>query len=153
MKKINNRRGETIAETLVALLISAIGMVLLASMIQSASRMIANSQEQVKLYMAEENRLVDQPVDDVTGTIIADETGDVYIKTVSDTDTTGTLLQMADDSGTKIGVEYYVNQHALGSDVKKYEMITYKEHEDLVIPSTPEGGGETGGEGGGEGGD
>ena len=149
MKKLNNRRGETIAETLVALLISAIGMVLLASMIQSASRMIANSQEQVKLYMSEENRLVEQPVDEEKGTLIADETGKVYIKLISETNTAGTELYLADGSNSEIDVEYYVNKHALGSDVKKYEMITYKEHEDVTLPSeSGEGGGESGGEGG-----
>jgi hypothetical protein len=148
MKKLNNRRGETIAETLVALLISAIGMVLLASMIQSASRMIANSQEQVKLYMSEENRLVDQPTADDGTHIEADATGIVTIKSVSDTNTIGTPLKLTDGSEPTIEVDYYVNQHALGSDVKKYEMITYKEYEPAIIPGDPEGGGESGGEGG-----
>ena len=141
MKKLINRRGETIAETLVALLISAIGMVLLASMIQSASRMIASSQEQVKLYMSEENRLVEQPTDDNGTHIEADATGIVTIKSVSDTNEDGTPLELADGSKTEIEVDYYINKHALGSDVKKYEMITYKEYEE---PEIPEGGGEGG---------
>jgi hypothetical protein len=61
VKKLTSKKGETIAETLVALTIAAIGLVLLASMIQSSSRMIASSSEQVKRYVAEENRIAVQP--------------------------------------------------------------------------------------------
>ena len=58
-RKLNSRKGESIAEVLVALLVSALGIVLLASMIASSVRMIEQSRETVNDYVVEQNKLAD----------------------------------------------------------------------------------------------
>ncbi len=50
MKKLNSRRGESIAETLVALLLSALALVMLAAAITSSTRVITASREKLKAY-------------------------------------------------------------------------------------------------------
>ena len=49
-KKLNNRSGESISETLVALLISALALVMLAGAITSASRVIIKSRDKLDQY-------------------------------------------------------------------------------------------------------
>ncbi|MCR5136625.1 MAG: hypothetical protein K6C12_05950 [Oscillospiraceae bacterium] len=49
-RKISNQWGETIAETLVALLISAVALVMLASMISSSSSVITRARDRLSSY-------------------------------------------------------------------------------------------------------
>ena len=46
--KLNNRSGETLAETLIAVLISALALVLLLSMITASSRLIQNGEAKIQ---------------------------------------------------------------------------------------------------------
>ena len=46
--KLNNRSGETLAETLIAVLISALALVLLLSMITASSRLIQNGEAKMQ---------------------------------------------------------------------------------------------------------
>ncbi|MBE6039757.1 MAG: hypothetical protein E7219_02210 [Clostridiales bacterium] len=48
--KLSSNAGESIAETLVALLISALALVMLAGSIYAASNMVTRSREQLKKY-------------------------------------------------------------------------------------------------------
>gem|GEM_PF-1497885 len=50
LNKLNNRRGESIAEVLVALMISALALVLLASMISTATSLVTNSRSKMAEY-------------------------------------------------------------------------------------------------------
>ena len=133
MKKLTNRKGETIAETLVALTIAAIGLVLLASMIQSSSNMIATSSEQVKRYVAEENRIAVQPPfetvteDPGTENVKDGSVGQVVISPTGDGASTEAIL-LTDSSKEKIDVVYYVNTQAQGETVELYNkaIISYK---------------------------
>ena len=56
-KKLRSRAGETLAETLVALLVSSIGLMMLASMINSSARLITKSRSVLSDYYAEINKL------------------------------------------------------------------------------------------------
>ena len=53
--KIKNRRGESIAETLIALLISSGGLLMLATMITSGARMVEKSRDTMSGYYARNN--------------------------------------------------------------------------------------------------
>ena len=56
-KKLRSRAGETLAETLAALLIASIGLTMLASMITSSARLITKSRSVLRDYYAENNKL------------------------------------------------------------------------------------------------
>ena len=51
-RKIRSRKGDSIAEVLIALLISSLALVMLASMISSSGRMITTSQSVMEKYYA-----------------------------------------------------------------------------------------------------
>lgn len=51
-RKLNSHAGETISETLIALLISALALVMLAGAITSAMHMITKSRDKVQDYYA-----------------------------------------------------------------------------------------------------
>ncbi len=51
-KKLRERRGESLSETLLALLISALALAMLAGAISSAANVITRGKEQMELYYA-----------------------------------------------------------------------------------------------------
>ena len=61
LEKLRSNRGDSIAEVLVALLISAVALVMLASMIASSSRLILRSRESMEKYDAANNVLASMP--------------------------------------------------------------------------------------------
>lgn len=48
--KLASNKGETLAETLVAVLISAVGLLLLSGMIMAATRIVDSGQQKMKTY-------------------------------------------------------------------------------------------------------
>ncbi len=61
LEKLRSRRGDSLAEVLVAMLISAVALVMLASMIASSGRMIRRSRESMENYDAANNVLASMP--------------------------------------------------------------------------------------------
>lgn len=57
LQKCRDRRGESIAEALIALLISCIGLMMLAGLISSSGRMISQSSKTLETYYAAGNQL------------------------------------------------------------------------------------------------
>ena len=53
LKKLRGNAGESIAETLVALLISALALVMLAGAVSAASNIISKSNEKMNEYYAD----------------------------------------------------------------------------------------------------
>ena len=80
MNKLRSRSGETITETLVALLISALALVMLAGVIASSSRIVTRSRAKIQEYysacneMAELNEKTGTGAVKITGTEIGDST-------------------------------------------------------------------------------
>lgn len=52
-RKLKSRAGETISEVLIALLISSLGLVMLAAMITASARTIGKSRETLEAYYSE----------------------------------------------------------------------------------------------------
>ena len=50
LKKLRNHTGESIGETLVALLISALALVMLAGAVSTAARLIKNNKDSMETY-------------------------------------------------------------------------------------------------------
>ena len=59
-RKLKGNAGESIGETLVALLISALALVMLAGAISATARMITNSDKQIGKYYSGDDNLVKQ---------------------------------------------------------------------------------------------
>ena len=60
MRKLHNNAGETIAETLIALLISALALVMLAGAISSTAKMITTSDKKMGEYYDQDAKLASQ---------------------------------------------------------------------------------------------
>ena len=81
LRKLKNSRGESIAEVLVSLLIAAVALVMLASMITSATSMIDKARKSANVYYEAENDLVNAELSS-TGYILSkryDSTQDQYV--------------------------------------------------------------------------
>ena len=109
-KKIYHNGGESIAETLVALLIAAVGLVMLAAMITSGTRLVQKSQKKMNTYYQQNN-------------VVAGENGNGSEMTIKIQENTGTQ-QVTQE----FAVEYYENDTLSGTSV-----ISYR----LPKPSTP----------------
>ena len=66
-RKLKGNAGETIGETLVALLISALALVMLAGAISATARMITVSDRQIGKYYDGDEKLVNQTIADREG--------------------------------------------------------------------------------------
>jgi len=77
-RKLKSRAGESIGETLVALLISALALVMLAGAISATARMITVSDKQLGKYYDGDNKLVVRTDNDgvLSVTIAGKETDD-----------------------------------------------------------------------------
>ena len=86
IKKLNSGKGETITETLVALLISALGLVMLAAAISSAGSVITRSREKLDAYYLENEKVINRvpPTDGTSNDItitITDTNGNISAQT------------------------------------------------------------------------
>ena len=59
-KKLSSQAGESIGETLVALLISALALVMLAGAVSSGMRIVTNSKEKMNVYYQVNNAVAER---------------------------------------------------------------------------------------------
>ena len=71
ISRIGDVRGDSIAEVLVALLISSLSLVMLATMISSASKMILTSKDKMNNYELTLNELIPPGLNDAVVNIVA----------------------------------------------------------------------------------
>ncbi len=119
LEKLRSRRGESIAEVLVAMLISAVALVLLASMIVSSSRLILRSRDRMAEYDAANNALavMSADEDDDADDLLIVRTGTVQVK-----DTANTAVNLTGASGAGISVKVYENKGYGGKSVIAYKI-------------------------------
>ena len=80
VRKLGNNSGESIAELLISILISVLGITLLAIMIQTSSKLILSSTKKIMKYAESENKLInksDSPAGDSVVEIM-DTAGRLY---------------------------------------------------------------------------
>lgn len=109
VKKIRSNNGESIAETLVALLIAALGMTMLAMMITSSINLINTSNEKMKEYVEIENKISE------FSPTISDTSYQVYLEK------SGSPVYFNKDDSIAT-VEAYYTQDTMG----KYSIISFK---------------------------
>lgn len=107
--KLKNRKGETLTEVLVSLLIGTLALALLAAMIGSSTRIIRTSETSMVQYYEQNNRLEERASGD------EDASGKVSCSSESGTSTV--RLSPGKDS---VSVKCYVNQKAGKSPVISY---------------------------------
>lgn len=107
-RKLGGRAGESLAEVLVALLVSTIGILLLASMIQSANMMIVSSRSHYRDYIEAENALESQ-----SGGGRED-----HINILLD----GSAIRLTDESQYNVGVICYSNAANGGKTIVSYRV-------------------------------
>lgn len=95
-KKLKSNNGESIAETLIALLVAALGILLLATMIQTSSSLITSSNKKMREYVDNENNIIEKTVESDT------QVGQVSIK-----DGTETLKFNRSESTTSVDIYYF----------------------------------------------
>ena len=96
IRKINSQKGESIAETLIALMISVFGITLLAVMIQASSRLILSSNEKIEKYV--ENEVVYIEKSNFEGSPVGE---------VSLTDSDDNPVRLTKDSSPYIDIYYF----------------------------------------------
>ncbi len=116
LDKLRSRRGDSLAEVLVAMLISAVALVMLASMIASSGRMIRHSRESMENYDAANNVLASMPdtVPAAVKTVTKASGVELNVKNNSDSKTvrlktaSGALVTVYENAGHagKTGVAY-----------------------------------------------
>ena len=122
MKKMKSRlrskKGESIAEVLVAVLLSAIGLTMLATMISATSKMVIRSRNLTKEYVEQNNQLVEK-ADTST------RTGSVQVRRVDSTSPDGTPIKLygvpTANEDYSIPVKYYVNSRVGNVEVTSYK--------------------------------
>lgn len=68
VSRMGSRAGESIAETLIALLISTVALMMLAGMISTGTHLITRSRQTLRTYYSENNRL-EQKEDGAAGSL------------------------------------------------------------------------------------
>lgn len=84
LAKLRSQSGESIAETLIALLISSLALVMLAGAVGSASRVITTSNAKMAEYYSMDNKLAEQKAEKADGSVTVSIEGNYSIKQQTD---------------------------------------------------------------------
>ena len=104
--KLRSRRGETIAETLVSLLVGCLALMVLAGMIAATARLVRTSEEKMDEYYVESAKLADPEESGESGTVTVTVSGSELETSVS------------------CGVSAYENTIFSGHTVTAYRLTT-----------------------------
>ncbi len=118
--KIRSGAGESLSEVLIALLISALGLTMLAVMITSSGRILARSQENFRTYAGAENEL-SQQAEEISSDAVASGAGICYVYEVSQGTANKTTLRDGASADGGIEVRYYIYEPRNGKYVISYK--------------------------------
>lgn len=122
IKKIKNNAGETIGETLIALLIAALALTMLAGALSSATSIILRGKTAMQEYYEANNRLAERIDAAKTGTL-----------TVTIADKAGALGSSSSEDEIEMTVEdvpYYSNDELGSAPVIYYSLTSYTTTDD-----------------------
>lgn len=126
--KLKSKKGETITETLVSVLIAAAAMILFASMITSSQRILQKSERIMDDYYAGEAKMEAAMADGGTADGIKTGAGTVTIKQANDTLPHYGISNK--DSSGQIAVTYATNQpnssDTSTSGIERFSVAEYK---------------------------
>lgn len=126
--KLKSKKGETITETLVSVLIAAAAMILFASMITSSQRILQKSESIMDAYYDGETKMEEAMAAGGTADGIEFGNGEVTIKPTNGELSYGISNKHKD--GKKISVSYATNQpkdtSTSTSGIKRFAIAEYK---------------------------
>lgn len=102
-RKLSSKLGDSIGEVLVALLISSLALMMLASMITSSTHLILNSKDKLESYYQQNNKLSSR-----TGTTTA---------------SSATIKFEGEAGGYQVNITCYTNDKIGGKEVISYEVM------------------------------
>lgn len=114
IKKLKSQNGESLGETMIALLISILGLALLAMMIETSANLIKKSDTEFNSYIGKENKLVEKTEESNT------LKGQVYISSAND----NTNIYYIDNDSSIVNAKYDVNYFK--NELNNIEVISYK---------------------------
>lgn len=114
IRKLKSQAGESLGETMIALLISILGVALLAMMINTSANLIKKGDDQFNNYIGKENKLVEKVEE--TNTL----KGQVYITSANNS----TNFYRVDNDITIVNSKYDVNYYK--NELNNIEVISYK---------------------------
>ena len=106
--RLRSEKGESISEVLVALLISALALIMLVTMVQRSTLLVQNSARTMDRYIGAENNLAEPNGDGTPGSV-----------TVKRGDET---ILLYDGAESAIPVAYYENSTVSGAQVIAYRV-------------------------------
>jgi len=116
INKLKSQGGETLAEVLIALLISALALTMLAGIISASGKIVLGSMDKMKTYLSAENQIVSYDAEDPVSS--AEGTLTLYIKK-NGSDTKCKLTEQ--NAGTDVDIVFYKSD-VLG----KIPVVSYK---------------------------
>ena len=112
IRKIRSTYGESLAETLIALLIAVLGLTILAGMVHSSTKIILSSNKVIQEYAKTENMLAQKAG--------SGDSGSVSIIVNGHPEKPLVLTPDSEDTETNITVSYYEGK------MSSYEVISFK---------------------------
>ena len=120
-KRLRNQRGETLAETLVALLISAVAVMMLAGAINASVRLITRSSDKLSEYYKDDEYIATQQGTGSANT----QNGSLYAVFTAGADGIQLSLEKASVAGSpSVALKYYENDGFGGKPVVSYVVTT-----------------------------
>ncbi len=116
-RRLWENRGETIAETLISVLIGALALVMLAGSITSSSNLVNRSKHMVSQYIDLNEKLVERPE-----SLEGEAQGHMGSTTISFTEETGWSDEAAKMTIQPVEVTYYQNETFQNKPVVMYHL-------------------------------
>jgi len=115
-RKLISQAGESIGETLIALLISALALMMLAGAVSTGMRIVTNSKNKMDDYYVVNNAIVarDTTPPTIDGTAVADFSGEFSVE----------ISNLLPSGATIPKVDYWKNEQLSGIPVITYTMST-----------------------------
>lgn len=114
IKKLKSRKGDSLAEVLVAVLISLLALGLLGTMVSTSSKMVSKSVDTMDVYYDSCSDLVEQNPSP------SNPTGSVEIEVKTETDTYETVNLKKDETSASRRVMFFVNSGFADQQVISY---------------------------------
>jgi len=107
-KKIKSKAGETLVETLVAVLVGSMALLILATLINYSSKAIRESESKMNAYYTEANRL-----ESFDGTSSSSK--------ARFTDSSNNSIKLTDSDPKERSLRYYKNSESKSIDIYSYK--------------------------------
>lgn len=115
-EKLHHNSGESIGETLIALLVGSLALMMLAGTISTSTRLITSSKTSLRDHYTANNLVAEHSTEEEIADYDVIPSGKITI-----TETDDYIKKIASQT---FDVNYYVNQHTSGKPIISYEKTT-----------------------------